>query len=102
MEPQSPTFSFQVAPELAAGRYSNMLGVWHSPHEFTLDFAVTMPVVHADGADGPPTVPCEVVARIKVSPSLIFDLLRALNENMTQYEQNFGEIKRPEPPGGPS
>jgi hypothetical protein len=72
-----------------------MLGVWHTPHEFTLDFSVTLPAVPPAEEGLPPTIPCEIVARIKVAPSLVFDLLQALNENMSRYEATFGEIHRP-------
>lgn len=54
-----------------------------------------LPPVPAPDPDQPPTIPCEVVARIKIAPSLIFDVLRTLNENMTRYEATFGEIRRP-------
>ncbi len=83
-----------VPPELQTGSYANVVGIWHTPHEFTLDFAVLMPPVPAT-EDGPSSMPCEVVARIKIAPSLIFDLLRAVNENMTRYEQAYGEIRQP-------
>jgi hypothetical protein len=44
------------------GAYANFLTVWHSPHDFTLDFAVTQPVQPtAPGA--PVQVPCRVVWR---------------------------------------
>jgi Protein of unknown function (DUF3467) len=91
---QPPNVAFHVPSELETGSYANMLGVWHSPHEFTLDFAVTMPIVPVDPGE-PQTVPCEVVARLKVAPSLVFDLLQALNANMAEYEQAYGEIHRP-------
>jgi hypothetical protein len=68
MESQPATFSFQLSPEMAAGRYANLLGVWHSAHEFTLDFSVTMPPQQPEDPGEPTTVPCEVVARITRSP----------------------------------
>jgi hypothetical protein len=93
--PAPANFVFSIPPEMQTGRYANVLGVWHTPHEFTLDFSVMVQVVPPSEPDGVAQVPCEVVARIKVAPSLIFDLLRALNENMTRYEQTYGEIRRP-------
>jgi hypothetical protein len=36
-----------------------------------------------------------VTSRVKIPVTLIFDVVRALNENMTRYEETFGEIKRP-------
>ena len=89
---------FEVPPEEAVARYANFLGVWHTPHEFTLDFAVTQRPQPADPDDAasPSVVACHVVARVKIPVSVVFDVLRALNENMTRYEAAFGEIRRPE------
>jgi Protein of unknown function (DUF3467) len=98
-QPQAVSFAVNVPPELDVGAYANFLTVWHSPHDFTLDFAVTQPVQPtAPGA--PVQVPCSVVARVKIPTTVIFDVLRALNENMTRYEASFGEIKRPGEPSG--
>jgi hypothetical protein len=100
-EPQLPTFEIEVPPELETGGYANFLSVWHSPFEFTLDFAITQqarPTDPDDAAAGV-TVPVRVVSRLKIPPTVIFDVLRALNENMTRYEGSYGAIRRPgEPP----
>jgi hypothetical protein len=89
--------NFQVPPDLEGGVYANILGVWHTGHEFTLDFAVTQPTLVPTDPSEPATVPCRVVTRVKIPPSLIFDIMRALNENMDRYEAIFGMIQRPEP-----
>ncbi len=57
-----------------------------------LEFSVTLPT---ENTGDEVVVPCRVTSRVKVPPTLLFDLIRALNENMTKYEQAFGEIKRP-------
>jgi hypothetical protein len=97
-----PRFEFHVPEALEGGVYSNILSVWHTPYEFTFDFAVMTPSQQTEeGA----IVPCHVVARVKVPPTLLFDILRALNENMTNYEAVFGEIQRPSatpPEAGPT
>ncbi|MEX2210750.1 MAG: DUF3467 domain-containing protein [Gaiellaceae bacterium] len=97
MEDEQPAPEFQVVvpPEHKAGVYSNFLGVWHSPYEFTLDFCVTQPPEPSEEHPDRPVMPCEVVSRIKIPVTLIFDVVRALNENMTRYEDAFGEIQRP-------
>jgi hypothetical protein len=97
---ERPTnFDVQVSPELEGGAYANFLTVWHTGYEFTLDFAVIQPAIPQDPQDPTSslTVPCRVVARVKIPPTLIFDIMRALNENMTTYESVFGEIPRLEP-----
>ncbi len=93
-EPQQTEFQIVVPTEHEGGVYSNFLGVWHTPYEFTLDFCTMMPPQPSDEA-GRVVMPCRVVSRVKIPPTLVFDILRALNENMTRYEQTYGEIRRP-------
>ncbi len=97
-QPNQPNIDYeiQVPSELAGGTYANFLTVWHSGHEFTLDFAVTQQVVPEDPEDPEAslTLPCRVVTRVKIPPTLIFEVIRALNENMTTYKGTFGEIPR--------
>jgi uncharacterized protein DUF3467 len=99
-EDRPTEFQIQVPTELEAGVYANFLSVWHTAYEFTLDFGVTQPprVEHPDDPTEPVQVDCRVVSRVKIPVTVLFDVLRALNENMTRYEQVFGEIQRPEPP----
>jgi hypothetical protein len=96
-EGEPPThYELRVPPEIEGGVYANFLGVWHTAHEFTLDFAATLPAEPMESPDGPAIrVPCRVTARVKVPPTLVFEILRALNLNMTGYEERFGEIRRP-------
>ena len=82
----------RVPDDLEAGVYANLLGVWHSLHEFTFDFAVMLPV--EDDGSGDVTVPARVVARIKVPTNIVFDIIKAINENLTGYEANFGMIRK--------
>lgn len=95
----APETEFQiiVPPDLERGAYANFLSVWHTPFEFTLDFAALELPQRTDpeNAESPVRVPCRVVARVKIPPTVLFDVLRALNENMTKYESTYGEIRRP-------
>src|SRR4029079_12300925 len=96
-QPENVNFRFFVPADERGGRYANFLGVWHTAHELTLDFAATQPPEQPDaeaGGEGA-VVPCQVVARVRIPVSLVFDVLRALNENMTKYDAKFGEISRP-------
>lgn len=102
--PQQVHFAIDLPAELEGGAYANVLAAWHSAYEFTLDFASTGPVRPRDAADPAAgyEVPCRIVSRVKIPVALIFDVLRTLNEEMTKYESEFGEIRRPEqrPRGG--
>jgi uncharacterized protein DUF3467 len=79
-----------VPDALQGGVYANGAMVWHSPYEFTLDFVTTQP----PDPESPNVVQCVVTARVKIPPTVIFDLIKAINENMTKYESVFGEIPR--------
>ena len=86
-----------MSREWEGGVYSNVVSVWHSPYEFTLDFCATQPPQPADPEDpnSAPIIRCRLVARVRIPVTLVFDVIRALNENMTRYEETFGEIARP-------
>jgi hypothetical protein len=90
-EPQQ--IQIQVPDEVQNGVYANMALVWHTPFDFTMDFAVLQPTI--PDADGAPITPARVVARVKFPPSQIFQLLQAINANMTKYEESFGPIGGP-------
>ncbi len=96
-EPAPPQFVFHVPDELSAGVYSNVVAVWHSPYEFTLDFAVTLPPERAEDPDGQPVtlVPTRIVSRVKIPPSVVFDLMRTLADNEQTYMQTVGPIPTP-------
>ena len=89
-----PSFHFMVPPELEGGSYANVLTAWSTPYEFTLDFAATQPPQVAEET-GELVIPCRVVSRVKIPVTLVFDVIRTLNDQMTAYEAQFGEIKRP-------
>ena len=100
MAAQEPSVRFEmsIAEGDVVGVYSNFLGVWHTAHEFTLDFAVTQPAMAGADEEGKPLtrVPCQVVARVRVPPTVVFDFLRTINENLSTYEAGYGAIQRPE------
>lgn len=103
-EPQQP-FELQVTlpPELEVGVYSNVLHVHHTAYEFTLDFGVMRPA-EQDEPGAPVRIPVRVVARIRIPVALLFEVLKALNQNLANYEATFGPIAEPKPlqqPQGP-
>ena len=94
--PQPPPqvhFDIQVPEGTETGVYANFLSVWHAEHDFTLDFCVTdQPRPEADGTV---RVVCRVVARVKIPLTVAEDMLRALAENVTRYEEVAGRIRKP-------
>lgn len=72
---------------VAAGVYTNLALVNHSASEFILDFIQLMPGVQQ----------AKVRSRVILAPLHAKRVLAALQQNVTSYEQQFGEIKEVEP-----
>jgi len=87
-----------VPPELEGGTYANVLNVWHTAYEFTLDFGVMQQVGEPEDPDAALQVPVRVVSRVRIPVALLFEVLKALNTNMSGYEATFGPIRPPEAP----
>jgi hypothetical protein len=83
-EPQS--IPINTADEISRGRYSNTMLVTHGPEEFIIDWLLQSP----NGA--------HLVSRIMVTPGHMKRIVKALQENLEKYEQNFGVIKMADSP----
>jgi hypothetical protein len=76
----------KVTDEVLKGVYSNMLQIAHTPEEFILDFMNIFP-------------PAGMLnARVIVSPAHVKRIVAALEQNIKNYEQQFGAIKLSEEP----
>jgi hypothetical protein len=65
--------------------YVNLVRIGHTPMELTFDFACFQP-----GTD-----PSEILSRLVMSPVGAKMFLRALADNLSRYESNFGEVHLP-------
>lgn len=88
--PGQPPVQINVPPEHIAGVYAHIVGVTATPYDFAIDFAINQP-----HASGPAALVGQVVARVRIPPTIVFDLLQGLNEALGQYEETFGPIRQP-------
>lgn len=89
--PAEPThLHFDVPAEVRAGVYSDGAMVWHGQNGFTIDFLA--PVAPAAEVDGVIQQPATVVARVRLPVGVIFQVARAISENVANYEAKFGKI----------
>ena len=65
------------------GLYSNLMMIHHNVEEFTLNFVYVFP----NGSQG------KLLSSIIVSPGHAKRIWRALGENISRYEAQFGTIK---------
>lgn len=98
--PPQPRVEFEAHtdPALEAGVYSNGVAIWHTAHEFTFDFFVnSQPPAEARTPEGEQVIraPHRLVARVRIPPTSVFDIIRTINQNLTLYEQQFGQIRQP-------
>lgn len=75
--------NINISPEVAEGTYSNLAIIAHSSSEFILDFIRMMPNVKQ----------ANVKSRIILTPEHAKKLLFALQDNVSKYEKQFGQIK---------
>ncbi len=86
---QTQELQVQIPPDVQRGVYSNQLLVVHNQEEFILDFILATPPVGV------------VNSRVLVSPSHAKRIVAVLQENITRYEDLFGQIRTAEPVGMP-
>ena len=74
--------NIELSEEIAQGSYSNLAIINHSPSEFVLDFIQMMPGVPK----------AKVKSRIILTPQHAKRLMKALNENVSKFEAQHGQI----------
>ncbi|NBA87306.1 DUF3467 domain-containing protein [Emticicia sp. CRIBPO] len=80
--------NIELSEEMAEGVYANLAMIAHSNSEFVVDFIRLMPGVPK----------AKVKARIILTPEHAQRLLMALQDNISKYENNFGEIRQSNDP----
>ncbi len=88
---QPNQLNIELPEEVAEGIYSNLAIISHSNSEFVIDFIRLVPNVPK----------AKVKSRIILSPQHAKRLMRALADNISKYESQFGPIEEPDPSGLP-
>lgn len=82
-KPQEVKLEIQIDEEIAQGVYVNLAVVNHNESEFVIDLIFVQPQAPR----------AKVRSRVILSPHHAKRFVKALQENIGRYEQNFGEIK---------
>tara|TARA_B110000483_G_C18014162_1_gene472354 strand:- start:406 stop:717 length:312 start_codon:yes stop_codon:yes gene_type:complete len=77
--------NIELSEEMSLGVYSNLAVITHSPSELVCDFIQMMP--------GMPKG--KVRSRVIMNPQNAKRFLKALQDNMKKYEENFGTLEDP-------
>lgn len=89
VEQQQQTIRITLDDETAQGAYINFANIIHSPSEFIIDLGRMVP--------GRPDV--KIYSRAIMTPLHAKQLLQALAQNVSIFEQKFGEIRMDEASG---
>jgi Protein of unknown function (DUF3467) len=82
-QPQPGQVQIKADEKELQGMYSNIVMVHHQAEEFTLNFVYVFP----NGTQG------KLLASVIVSPGHAKRIWRALGENVSRYEAQYGPIK---------
>lgn len=80
---QPQQINIELGEKEAEGNYSNLAIISHSPAEFIIDFTRVFPGIPK----------AKVHSRIIMTPQHTKMFLEALKENITRFENQYGEIK---------
>ena len=86
MSNQPQQIQIKAKDEDLKGSYSNLMQILHSKEEFVLDFFLV----------SPPTG-C-LASRVIMSPGHVKRMIKALQENIGNYEKKFGKVEEAEVP----
>ena len=78
--------NIELSEEVAEGIYSNLAIISHSSSEFVVDFVRIMPN----------TPKAKVKSRIVLTPEHAKRLFFALQDNISKFEMQYGQIKKSE------
>jgi hypothetical protein len=104
-QPQPPgqRFDIEIAPDVEPGVHADFASIWHTPQTFVLDFASLRrpPELTEDSDTGKQVVvlPTRIVSRIKIPPDQVFELMKALEQSLTAWEQETGRRSAGGDPG---
>lgn len=89
---KKPHYSIKVPQEVQAGVPVDFAGVWRTNETLVLDFSVQTEPTRPD-ADGNPLLNAMTVARVRVPVAQGFELMRALNAQLTAWEREHPDRK---------
>lgn len=91
MDEKKNNLNIELSEEVAEGVYSNLAVISHSPTEFVVDFIRMMPNMPK----------AKVKSRIILTPHHAKRLLKALQDNLSKYEAQHGNVSESSVPPFP-
>jgi hypothetical protein len=81
--PGGKGMSVSLPAGMGSGVYADFAAVWHSRDVFTLDFAALLGPTGGAAQERR----AEVVARVRIPPSQVFEIMKALETQLSAWER---------------
>lgn len=89
-----PNFLNIEIPSDVPTTFADVANLWHTPDVFVIDF-LSMVAPPQPGADPAGTdsliIPLRVAHRVKIAPAQVFELMKALEKQLSAYELEKGQ-----------
>ena len=96
-----PGFTINVPAEVEEGHYADFASIWHNAETFVLDFAaMTGParLGHDDAGQSMASVQCRVVARVRIPAVQVWEVIKGLEKQLTEWENRRKTHEQVPPP----
>jgi hypothetical protein len=91
----------EVPEGVAGGQYADFASVWHTDDVFVFDFAALKAApsqVQTPDGQLVHVIQGQVVARVKMAPAQVWEVMKALNEQLAAWESETGRTYGQQPP----
>ena len=94
-EPSAPLpnqYTMEIPTEVVDGHFADFVSLWHTRDTFVLDFAALKAAPQRGEQDGTPVLhhPTRVVSRVRIPPAQVFELMKALEVQLSAWERETG------------
>lgn len=92
--PENVEFNIELPDDLEAGVPAEFASLWHTPTSFVIDFVVTKnppSVKEKSNGERVQQVSAKVVSRIRIPPEQVFELAKALTQQLSAWESENGK-----------
>jgi hypothetical protein len=91
--PVEPRIQIKLPDKIQAGVYADFVRAWHTNDAFVLDFAALMePPRHESSSV---VLTAIVAARVRIPPAQVFELMKALEQQLSAWEKEHGKAAPP-------
>lgn len=91
-QPLPKHYAVEIPDDVVDGHYADLASLWHTRDVFVLDFAALKTAPQQAEVAGAPAVrhDLRVVSRIRIPPAQVFELMKALEAQLSAWETETG------------